>query len=194
MNSRRVICLQAGVMFCQPSHNNMPVVRERPRLTHGGATIASSNANYYWQDDNMQETILNKLAMSGNIRTVCGAFLICTEMCGSGPRTGTRLLIPPVTRWLIPLDRHRARYGSSGWFLELRRVGLRSAFRGNKHRSQRLNPLASVLVSKKPVMKKRGKSWPARWWLMGPNEPSGGLGLAVYWNCWKDPHRRKRMF
>ena len=43
-----------------------------------------------------------------------GAFLICTETCLSGPRTGIRRLIPPATQWWIPPDRPRARIGSVG--------------------------------------------------------------------------------
>jgi hypothetical protein len=46
----------------------------------------------------MTETILNKPAMWGNMQPTHGAFLICTEMSGSGPRTGTKRPIPPATR------------------------------------------------------------------------------------------------
>ena len=114
MLSNRQTYPPAGPMFCPPSRNgNMPAVRARPRHTHG-ATIASSNANYNWDGGLMTETILNKPAMWGNMRPTRGAFLICTEMSGSGPRTGTRRLIPPATRWWILADRHRARFGSHG--------------------------------------------------------------------------------
>ena len=57
----------------------------------------------------MTETILN--AMWVNTRPTRGA-LICMEMCGSGPRTGTRMLIQfPV---IDPTGRHHARFGSGG--------------------------------------------------------------------------------
>ena len=62
----------------------------------------------------MTETILNKPVMWVSMPPTHGAFLICMAMCGSGPRTGTKRRIPPATRWLIPLDRHRARIGSDG--------------------------------------------------------------------------------
>ena len=83
----------------------------------------------------MTETILNKPAMWGNMRPTPGAFLICMEMCGSGPQTGTRRPIPPATRWLIPTGRHRARIGFTGWLLEQRRDDLRSASARNDPRA-----------------------------------------------------------
>ncbi len=43
-----------------------------------------------------------------------GVSSTCTEMCGSGPRTGIRRPIPAATRWWTQLARHRARFGSRG--------------------------------------------------------------------------------
>ena len=96
----------------------------------------------------MMVTILNKLVMWGNTRPTRGAFLICTEMCGSGPRTGTRRLIPPATRWWILAVRHRARIGSYGVVPGAptgRTCVLLSASAHPRHPP--LAPLASVLVS-----------------------------------------------
>ena len=41
----------------------------------------------------MQAQDIHRLPMWGNMRPTRGAFLTCMEMSGSGPRTGTRLLI-----------------------------------------------------------------------------------------------------
>ena len=111
-------------MCCPPNRNgNMPAVRVRPRRTHGVIQLPVRMRT------GIMVRTLTKRWMSDNFPPTHGAFLICTEMCGSGPRTGTRRLIPPATRWWILADRHRARIGSSGWFLEQRRDALRSARR-----------------------------------------------------------------
>ena len=156
------ITCRLGLMCSPPNRNgNMPAVQERPRHTHGETTIASSNANYNWDGGAMTETTLNRLVMSGNMLPTRGAFLICTEMSGSGPRTGTKRLIPPATRWWIQPDRHRARLGSYGVVpgtspgrpcVQLS-AATTPGYRDFNHRLPCWFP-------KKPVMKKRGKSWP----------------------------------
>ncbi len=107
-NSRRVTCLQAGVMSSPPNRNgNMPAVRARPRLTPGAMALPARMRIIMSAD-------IRRLVMLGCMPPTPGAFLICMEMSGSGPRTGTRRLIPPATRWSIRPDRHRARIGSDG--------------------------------------------------------------------------------
>ena len=128
-------------MCCPPNRNgNMPAVRARPRPTHGVRQLPVR-----MRTGTMVRT-LTKRWMSDNFPPTHGAFLICTEMSGNGPRTGTRRLIPPATRWRILADRHRARIGSTGWFLEHDGTYLRSAKRSNTPSYR--TALASVLVSK----------------------------------------------
>ena len=112
MPSNRQTYPPVGPMCCPPNRNgNMPAVRERPRPIHGETQLP---VRMRIITGNITETILNKPATSANTPPTRGAFLICTEMSGSGPRTGTKRPIPRATRWLIPLDRHRARIGSRG--------------------------------------------------------------------------------
>ena len=116
MNSRQVICLLDGVMYCPPNRNgSMPVVQERPRLIPRERPLSVRMRIIIGMVVAQRETILNKLAMWGNMRPTRGAFLICTEMSGSGPRMLTKLLIHRATLWsiLLILGR-RARFGSDG--------------------------------------------------------------------------------
>ena len=91
-----------------------------------GGSASSTQANL--MAPSLMETVqlelrLGRPAMWANMRPTPGAFSICTEMSGNGPQTGMVQLIPPATRWWTQQVRHRARIGSTGWFLELRRYG-----------------------------------------------------------------------
>ena len=99
------------------------------RHTHGGRPLPARMRIIIGTAVLMTETILNKPAMWGNMRPTPGAFLICMEMCGSGPQTGTRRPIPAATRWLIPRVRHRARSGLRGGSWSNGGTDLRSAKR-----------------------------------------------------------------
>ena len=83
-----------------------------------GNDINSTRANYNW-DGGATELILNKPVMLVSMRPTRGAFLTCTEMFGNGSTTGRRTILP-VPRPILRV-RHRARIGSTGWFLEQRR-------------------------------------------------------------------------
>ena len=115
LNAQQAATFQpVGLMFCPPSRSgNMPVGQARPRRTRGGRSIASSNANYNWDGGANDGNDFNKPAMWGNMRPTPGAFLICMEMCGSGPQTGTGGLSQRQPR-LIPRVRHRAPLVSIG--------------------------------------------------------------------------------
>ena len=80
-----------------------------------------------WDGGANDGTILNKPAMWASMRPTPGAFLTCREMCGNGSATGRRTILP-VPR-PIPRVRHRARIGSTGWFLDHGGTHLRSARR-----------------------------------------------------------------
>ena len=117
LNEQQAGNLPAGwsYVLAHQSHNgNMPVVLERPRPLLMGCFNCQFERELLIGMVTIRATTSCKLAMSGNIRQICGAYLTCMEMCGSGPWTGTRRLIPPVTRLLIQQDRLRARYGSYG--------------------------------------------------------------------------------
>ena len=101
-------------MCYPPSRNgNMPAGQVRRRCIRGEMTLIH-RVPIITGMVLIRVSILSRLVMWVNTRPTRGAFSICMEMCGSGPRTGTRRLIPPATRWWILADRHRARIGSGG--------------------------------------------------------------------------------
>ena len=104
-----------GPMCYPPSRNgNMPAVRARPRLTHGGQQLPVRMRIIIGTVVPQMVMTLSRLVMSGSMLPTHGAYLICMEMCGSGPRIGTRRLTLPAIRWWIRPDRRRARIGLSG--------------------------------------------------------------------------------
>ena len=105
----------AGLMSCPPSRNgNMPAGQVRRRCIRGEMILIHRGQIITGMVPIIRVSILSRLVMWVNTRPTRWAFSICMEMCGSGPRTGSRRPIPPATRWWTQPDRHRARIGSSG--------------------------------------------------------------------------------
>ena len=104
-----------GPMCYPPSRNgNMPAVPVRRRCIRGEMILIHRVPIITGMVPGIRVSILSRLVMWVNTRPTRGAFSICMEMCGSGPQTGTRRLIPPATLLWILADRLRARLGSSG--------------------------------------------------------------------------------
>ena len=96
----------------------------------------------------VDRVVLAIRVMRATMPRILGAFLICTEMCGSGRRTGTELTVREHRP--IPQVRHRARPGSHGVVpgpTTERTCVLLSA--AATPRAAAPTTLASVLVSKK---------------------------------------------
>ncbi len=91
---------------------NMPAGQARPQRTRGEMILILPVPIITGMVHIIPEVILNKLAMWGSMRPTHGAFLTCTEMCGSGSTTGRQIILP-VPRPILRV-RHRARIGSYG--------------------------------------------------------------------------------
>ena len=97
---------EVGVISCRQNPNgNMPVVPARLPHIRGEIISILLGLTIIGMETRPPVAILNRPAMLANTERIRGASLICTVMFGNGIRTGTRRLIPPVTRWWILLVR-----------------------------------------------------------------------------------------
>ena len=79
---------RVGSMFYPPKRNgNMPAVQVRPRCILGEMTLMRLGLI-------MIPNQLGQTRDVGNYAPTRGAFSICMEMCGSGPRIGTVPILP----------------------------------------------------------------------------------------------------
>ena len=118
----------------------MPAEPVRPRYTRGEIRLRRATPITH-------RVVLAKRVMRATMPRILGAFLICTEMCGSGRRTGTELTVREHRP--IPQDRHRAPavfFGAGLGALQARSCVRPPA--ATTPRATATAALASVLVSK----------------------------------------------
>ena len=91
------------MFYQQKPSGNMPVVQEQTRLIHGVDRLLRMMQITIGMAIITQEVIISRLGMLDSIARTPGAFMICTEMLGSGLQTGTvnmRLALLPILREL----------------------------------------------------------------------------------------------
>ena len=100
MRSNRRIFPQVGVMYYPRKRSgSMPAEPVRPRHILGGQRLRRAMLITH-------RVVLAKRVMRATMPRILGAFSICTEMSGSGRRTGTELTVREHRP--IPQVRHRA--------------------------------------------------------------------------------------